>query len=37
MRMKVVNNKTDKKIFQTASRKHPRNVTISNTRGGIRM
>ena len=37
MRMKVVNNKTDKKIFQTAARRHPRNVNISNTRGGIRM
>ena len=37
MRMKVVNNKQDKKIFQTAARRHPRNVTISNSRGGIRM
>lgn len=38
MRMKVVNHKTDRRIFaKTASKMHPRNLNVSNTRGGVRM
>lgn len=37
MRMKVVNPKKDKKVFNTARRTHSRNLSISNTRGGVRM
>lgn len=37
MRMKIVNKKTDNKIFNTARRKHSRNINVSNSRGGIRM
>lgn len=38
MRMTIVNRKKDKKIFnKTASKMHPKNLVVTNTRGGIRM
>lgn len=38
MRFKVVNARKDKRIFnKTASHMHPKNLAVSNTRGGIRM
>lgn len=37
MRMTVVNRKRDAKIFNTARRPHPRNVNITNSRGGVRL
>ncbi len=38
MRMKVVNKKVDKMISRkTAGKKHPKNLQVTNTRGGIRM
>lgn len=35
--MQIVNNNVDSRCFNTARRKHPRNLNVTNSRGGVRM